>query len=405
MYRYRKYDRYSRYNDYDDDGDDEDTENEEEKDNGEEDEDLITEEEFSSEPLEDDAEVDTFITHRMFFCKTAPEEFPGYDELARLYAETGDEKYYFWILHFYERTMTEKCQAQMAENYLFSGLEDLKIAFSMGIYEALQKYDPDVGNHFMKYKEHEVKRALYDELPLLISGYTIQNDKQHRRVKKTMGVYKKNADLPYEERITALSEEIQLTEKHAKEILLAADLNSHMEPLTKPVTDSDGNEIEEEWVETLDPTPERQFILKAQAEALWGAFERLSLKERMMIAASCGFCVNCFGTIVLTKDDDGNTVPAKRRPMMNTDIAVIHQCTPKTVASTLKKAYKKLRGYLHETDYFADTDFEAVGKIENERYARRRIRAEERKRQEAEQKQKTKQKKPGRKKKELPEAV
>ena len=81
--------------------------------------------------------------------------------------------------------------------------------------------------------------------------------------------------------------------------------------------------------------------------------------------------------------------------MMNTDIAVIHQCTQKTVASTLKKAYKKLRGYLHETDYFADTDFEAVGKIENERYARRCIRAEERKRQEAEQMQKKEnQKKP-----------
>ena len=112
-----------------------------------------------------------------------------------------------------------------------------------------------------------------------------------------------------------------------------------------------------------------------------------------MIAASCGFCVDCYGTIVLTKDDDGNTVPEKRKPMMNTDIAVIHQCTPKTVASTLKKAYTKLRGYLHETDYFADTDFEAVGKIENERYERRRARADERKQKDNAQK-KLKKKKP-----------
>ena len=42
-------------------------------------------------------------------------------------------------------------------------------------------------------------------------------------------------------------------------------------------------------------------------------------------------------------------------------IHLIHQCTPKTVASTLKKAYKKLCGYLNETDYYADTDFEAIG--------------------------------------------
>ena len=77
----------------------------------------------------------------------------------------------------------------------------------------------------------------------------------------------------------------------------------------------------------------------------------------------------------------------------------------KTVVNTLKKAYKKLCGYLNETDYYAGTDFETIGEIENERYERRRQRAEERKQQEAEQKQKGKQKKPGRKKNELPEAV
>ncbi len=383
-----RYDRYSRYYDDDDEAEGNETEDKE-KTEDEDEEDLITEWEYSSEPLEDDAEIDTFITHRMFFCETAPEAFPGYDELARLYKETGDDKYYFWILHFYERRMTEKCQAQMAENYLFSGLEDLKVAFSLGLYEALQKYDPSVGNHFMKFKEYEVKRALYDELPLLISGYTIQNDKQHRRVKKTMGVYKKCADLPYEERISALAEEIQLTEKHTKKILLAADFNSHMETLTKPVADHEGNETEEEWVETLDPTPERQFILEAQAEALWGAFERLSLKERMMIAESCGFCVNCYGKLVLTEDEDGNKTLTPCKPMMKTDIAVKHQCKPKSVADTLKKAYKKLREYLHETDHFADTDFEAIGKRENERYERRRERAEERKREEAKKIKKT----------------
>ena len=76
--------------------------------------------------------------------------------------------------------------------------------------------------------------------------------------------------------------------------------------------------------------------------------------------------------------------------MMNKDIAVFHQCTAKTVSNTLKKAYTKLRGYLNETAYYASTDFETIGKIENERYERRHQRAVERKRQEAEQKQKKK---------------
>ena len=327
MYRY---DRYSFFYDYDEDNEDDDEKDEDE-------EELTEEEEYSSEPLED-AEVDSYDTRRMFYCPTAPEVFPGYDELARLYKEIGDEKYYLWILHFYEKTMTEKCQAQMAENYLFSGLEDLKIAFSIGLREALKKYDPSAGTHFMYYKEYEVRRALYDELPRLIPGCTIQNDKQHRRVKKTMGIYKKTADLPYDERITLLSDEIRLNEKHTKEILLAADLNSHMQPFTKKYEDDDGDESEEEYIPTGEPTPEQQFFLDSEAEALWGAFERLSLKERMMIAESCGFCVDCYGVFILTEEEDGRQVLKSRRPMMNTDIAVLHQCTAKTVANTLKKS-------------------------------------------------------------------
>lgn len=202
-----------------------------------------------------------------------------------------------------------------------------------------------------------------------------------------------------------LADEIQLTEKHAKEILLAADLNSHMEILTKSFEDEEGNETEEEYISTTDPTPEQKIFFDMRDNALWGAFERLSLKERMMIAESCGFCVDCYGTLILAEDKNGNMVPVKRKPMMNTDIAVFHQCTAKTVANTLKKAYAKLRDYLHDTDYYAGTDFEAIGKIENERYEHRRARAEERKRQEAEHKQKKERKTPVQKKKELPEAV
>ena len=54
---------------------------------------------------------------------------------------------------------------------------------------------------------------------------------------------------------------------------------------------------------------------------------------------------------------------------------------------------------------YADTDFDDISKLENERYERRCASAEERKQQETGQKQKTKQKTPVRKKKELPEAV
>ncbi|MBR1811384.1 MAG: hypothetical protein IJ766_07065 [Clostridia bacterium] len=85
---------------------------------------------------------------------------------------------------------------------------------------------------------------------------------------------------------------------------------------------------------TVFPIVKQLLSKSMRDEAMWGAFERLSLKERMMIAQSGGFCVDCYGTLVFTEDKNGNKVPAKRKPMMNTDIAVFHQCTAKTVVYT-----------------------------------------------------------------------
>ena len=72
-----------------------------------------------------------------------------------------------------------------------------------------------------------------------------------------------------------------------------------------------------------------------------------------------------------------------------------------TVQKEVSSAVEAMRDYLHQTDWFADTDFEKTGAVENERYERRRQRAEERKRQENEQKQPKKKQR----KKKLPPAV
>ena len=51
--------------------------------------------------------------------------------------------------------------------------------------------------------------------------------------------------------------------------------------------------------------------------------------------------------------------------MMNTEIAVRHQLSVRTVSGKLDKAYKKLRENLRETDWFADTEFEKIAAMEN----------------------------------------
>ncbi len=302
----------------------------------------------------------------MFVSSSASSDFPGYDSLARSYADTGEDQYYEWLLHFAENSMTALCKKLMRHNNLTDGLSDLKTAYAFGLFKALREFDPSVGTRFMTFASIYVRNELDKTLCSLIPSYSVGTVGEYRRMKRVMALYESRVGEPFDEVMNEIAKEIHLSVKKTTEIFLAAARNSHPEPLTKPMSD-EPDAIEEEYIPSPIPTPEKQLLLELRSEALWGSFEKLPLLERMMIAEECGFCVNCYGIFELVEDNNGNKVLRSRKPMTRADIAAKHQLSPRTVSNKLNKAYATLREYLYETDYFADTDFDITDTIQTDR--------------------------------------
>ena len=166
---------------YDYDGED----TEEAEDENTEDEDAKKE----KEKEENDAEYNSRFPKRMFASCTAPFVFPGYDKIARLYAETREEKYYEWILYYHEGRMTQRCLLAMRQNHLSDGLDDLKLAYAAGLYDALKKYDPDYGTPFMSFKKKYIKGRLNEALRTLLPDCTLHSVNEYRHMKTVMAIY------------------------------------------------------------------------------------------------------------------------------------------------------------------------------------------------------------------------
>ena len=351
---------------------------------------------------------------RMFASASAPAEFPGYDELAKRYAETHDEKYYAWILHYHEKRMTERCLLAMRQNRLSDGLEDLKNAYAAGLYDALNIYDPNAGVPFMAFKKWHVKNSLNEVLYVLVPGFSLPSVYEYRHMKTVMAVWRGDqaqdgaSVAGYETAMERAAGEIDLTVRTAKDIFSGAVRNSEFTSLYRTETDEDGEETEEEqhgqplFSSQIIPSPEQHFFMEQRGNAVFGAYESLSDRAKWILAEYLGFCSGCYGVQIKKKDKDGNPVVTERKPLPLTEIAAMLLLRDAdTVQKEVSSVVEAMREYLHQTDWFADTDFEKTGAIENERYERRRQQAEERKRQEAEQKQPKKKQR----KKKLPPTV
>lgn len=356
---------------------------------------------------ENNAEYNSRFPKRMFACLSAPSVFPGYDEIARLYAETHDEKYYEWILYYHEGRMTQRCLMAMRQNRLSDGLEDLKLAYAAGLYDALKKYDPDYGTPFMSFKKKYIKGRLNEALSVLLPACTLHSVNEYRHMKTVMAIYAEEkekgdaSEAAFARAMERAAEKLGLSIKTVAEICIAATRNAESTPLIETYETGDG---EEEVTEIVTPrtgpiTPEELFFADLRGNAVFSAYEGLPFRQRMVTSDFCGFCDGCYGVQVLTEDKNGEPLLKERKALMLTQIAARnHLSDADTVKKILNKAIAAMREYLRGTDYFADTDFDRIGAHNNGCYEKYRIHQEKQKENAQIQTQKTK-------KKHLPPAV
>ena len=263
------------------------------------------------------------------------------------YLARKDDKYISWFLHYYERTLNEKAMAIVQDHAMYGHFLDIKQAYVIGMLKALQDYDPERGVPFIVYKEYAAMREVHEYIRSMRTGFTIQSYDEYLRLRKAMRLHREFGSKNDDATIEKIAEAIGTSKEDAAEIIRCGIQNMQFVDFYRQYADEDSEESREEVAHDGSSEPDKLFFKLEEAEAIMAEFEKLNFRERAMVSAHLGFCMECYATHYYDKDnldEDGKPI---RKPLPKetfADIAIDHGlASPDTADKTYRKALDKMK--------------------------------------------------------------
>ena len=263
------------------------------------------------------------------------------------YLAQRDDKYISWFLHYYERTLNEKSMAIVQDYAMYGHFLDIKQAYVIGLLKALQEYDQERGVPFIVYKEYAAMREVHEYIRSMRTGFTIQSYDEYLRLRKAMRLYREFGNKSDDATIEKIAEAIGASKEDAAEIIRCGIQNMQFVEYYRQYADEDSEESREEVAHDSSSEPDKIFFSLERAEAVMTAFENLNYRERAMVSAHLGFCMECYATHFYDKDDLDEDGKPTRKPIPEEaffDIAIDHGlASPDTADKTYRKALDKMK--------------------------------------------------------------
>ena len=262
------------------------------------------------------------------------------------YFAQKEDKYISWFLHYYERTLNEKSMAIVQDYAMYGHFLDIKQAYVIGLLKALQDYDPERGVPFIVYKEYAAMREVHEYIRTMRTGFTVQSYDEYLRLRKAMALFREYGSKSDDTTMEKIAEAIGTSKEDATEIIRCGMQNMQFVDFYRQYADEDSEESREEVAHDSSSEPDKIFFSLERTEAVMTAFEKLNYRERAMISAHLGFCMECYATHFYDKDDLDEDGKATRKPIPEEafiDIAIDHSlASPDTADKTYRKALKKM---------------------------------------------------------------
>lgn len=268
------------------------------------------------------------------------------------YLVEKDDKYISWFLHYYERTVNEKTMATIQDYAMYGHFLDIKQAYVIGMLKALQEYDPDRGVPFIVYKEYAAMREVHEYIRTMRTGFTVQSNDEYLRLRKAMRLFREYGGKADEATIDKIARDISTSVEDAAEIIRCGMQNMQFVDYYRQYADEDSEESREEIAQDSSAEPDKIFFKLEKVDAVMTAFENLNFRERAMVAAHLGFCMECYATFYYDTDDLDEDGKSKRKPLPKEafiDIAIDHGlASPDTADKTYRRALEKMKKELNE---------------------------------------------------------
>ena len=265
-------------------------------------------------------------------------------EYIRMYVQTGNDKYFYWFLHYYEPQMNYLAKEYRKTYKMEEHFADIKQAMAYGLCKALVNYDISK-SPFFPYANRYMEREAHNYIRTMRTGYSVQSEFEYARLRKAMAIYKDLGGEFTEETISQVATQISESYEKTKSIVEGGIL-------TENYTDVHSNDDDDEQtIDFLLPdsslNPENIFFMQELYNKLYEAYDSLEYTEKIMLAQHLGFCPECFSTHYADKTDlDENGKPKEKpiKPLPYTDIATDHGFSDADTAKRVcERAIAKLK--------------------------------------------------------------
>lgn len=266
------------------------------------------------------------------------------------YLAEKDDKYFAWFLHYYEKTINDKAFSIVQDYAMYGHFIDIKQAYVIGLLKALQEYDPNRGIPFIVYKEYATMREVHEYIRTMRTGFTVKSNDEYLRLRKAMRLFRKYGGKATDDTIKKIADNIRTSTEDAAEIIRSGMHNMQFVDYYRQYADEDSEESREEIAHDSSVEPDKIFFKLERAEAVMTAFENLNFRERAMVAAHLGFCMECYATHYYDSDDldeDGKPTRKSFPKEAFIDIAIDHGlASPDTADKTYRRALDKMKAEL-----------------------------------------------------------
>lgn len=138
--------------------------------------------------------------------------------------QNGTGLYFSSFLCRYEKTLNSMAKYflrrfSLSDDYL----DDLKQIFVEVLWSRLTEYSPEDDLPFLQFVKYDVLHAWHSFVRTSCGSIAIQNDKVYTLVRKAALIYYSMSDMSYGERITAVKNQLGVSESKAREYIQYAE--------------------------------------------------------------------------------------------------------------------------------------------------------------------------------------
>lgn len=283
---------------------------------------------------------------QIYTLNPAPPKKRDLQEYIVLYLTEKDDKYLSWFLHYYECTVNDKAIGIVQDYAMYGHFLDMKQAYITGMFKALQEYDLSRNVPFIVYKEYTAMREVHEYIRTM-RGLTVQSSDEYLRLRKAMRLYREYEQMTDDTTIQRIAAKLQEKPELIKELITAGIRNTQFIDFYRQYADEDSEESREEIAADGTSETEKIFFKMERAEKVMEVFESLNYRERRMVSAHLGFCMECYSTEYYDDndlDEDGKPKRKCRPKEAFIDIAIDHGlASPDTADKTYRKALQKMK--------------------------------------------------------------